>query len=370
MPRSLSDAEILHRQKQIERYEKLQAMIRLPAEQQEMEGLREIYVKEMSRRAMGEFRSRRKRAKNDAVGANASAPPGGGDDDAKAGGVRDNLMRMSDAIKVEQAGLIGTGARKEEEEAGGQGRQGGGRGRSDKMTASAKDTGSSSNNVVVKEEEEEEKKKKKKDHRQVEDTGSNSNNVVVKQDDALEIAALVKALPAAPTSDAVEQVQQPPGQPAARPSHATQKLLEELSGLFDCGFYEEVEPTSRIKHLDGGMWVMRRSTTVCGFDDRQGRLRSGRLHSQLGGLEPLGPEKAPLPSQTARRCVSTVQCAPFGKKFQRFGNGQHRVLWRGCFPSFVEGYEGGPVLSLTNSSLQNAKKRSSMPRIYMKAEEE
>jgi len=367
MPRQLSEAQIFHRQKQIERYEKLQAMIRLPAEQQEMEGLREIYVTEMSRRAMGESRSRRKRAKNDAVGANACTPPGGGDD-AKAGGVRDNLdLRMSDAIKAEeQAGLIGTGARKEEEEAGGQGRQGGGRGRSDKMTASAKDTGSSSNNVVVKEE-----KKKKKDHRQVEDTGSSSNNVVVKQDDAPEIAALVKALPAMPTSDAVEQVQQPLGQPAAQPSRATQKLLEELSELFDCGFYEEVEPTSRSKHLYGGRWGMRRSTTVCGFDDRQGRLRSqGGLRSQLGGLEPLGPEKAPLPSLTARRCVSTVRCAPFGKKFQRFGNGQQRVLWRGCFPSFVEGYEGGPVLSLTNGSLQNAKKRSSMPRIYMKAEEE
>jgi hypothetical protein len=250
------------------------------------------------------------------------------------------------------------------------------------MTASAKDTGSSSNNVVVKEE-----KKKKKDHRQVEDTGSSSNNVVVKeeekndrqvedtgsssnnvvvkQDDAPEIAALVKALPAMPTSDAVEQVQQPLGQPAAQPSRATQKLLEELSELFDCGFYEEVEPTSRSKHLDGGMWGMRRSTTVCGFDDRQGRLRS-----QLGRLEPLSPEKAPLPSRTERRCVSTVRCAPFGKKFQRFGNGQQRVLWRGIVPSYVEGYDGGPVLSLTNSSLQNAK-RSSMPRgIYMKAEEE
>jgi hypothetical protein len=122
----------------------------------------------------------------------------------------------------------------------GQGRQGGGCGKSNKMEASAKDTGSSSNNVVVKEEEEEKKKKdrqvedtgsssnnvvvkeqeeeKKKKDRQVEDTGSSSNNVLNKQEDAPEIAALVEALPTAPTSDAgeLEQVQQPPGQPVAQ----------------------------------------------------------------------------------------------------------------------------------------------------------
>ena len=141
MPRSLSEAEVLQRQKQIERFEKLQAIIRrMPAEQQEMEGLREIYNKEMNRRAVDE--SRRKRAKRNAVGdgapndgapskvgANASTPPGGGADakaggvnasaspgggdeaSAKAGGVRDNLG-MSDAIKAwEDAGLIRTGTK-------------------------------------------------------------------------------------------------------------------------------------------------------------------------------------------------------------------------------------------------------------------
>jgi tRNA C32,U32 (ribose-2'-O)-methylase TrmJ len=55
MPTPLSTAQVVDRQKKIERYEKLQAMIRRsPAEQQEMEGLQGLVEKEMSRRAMAE----------------------------------------------------------------------------------------------------------------------------------------------------------------------------------------------------------------------------------------------------------------------------------------------------------------------------
>jgi len=63
MPTPLSTAQVADRQKKIERYEKLQAMIRRsPAEQQEMEGLLGLVEKEMSRRAMAESRGSGKRA--------------------------------------------------------------------------------------------------------------------------------------------------------------------------------------------------------------------------------------------------------------------------------------------------------------------
>jgi hypothetical protein len=136
---------------------------------------------------------------------------------------------------------------------------------------------------------------------------------------------------------------------------STQRVLE---AVYDREYYQEVERTSdRL----GVTWGVRRRVTV-GLRDREGRLRS-----QSGRLEP-------VPSRS-RRCVSVgrqplVGCVPFSKPFQLFGDGKQAVVLRGCIPSFCEGYPGGPVLTLTDSSLQN-RNRSAMPReIYMTAQEE
>ena len=125
----------------------------------------------------------------------------------------------------------------------------------------------------------------------------------------------------------------------------TLKFGPKFSACMDCSYYPRVD----LLRGDGDvMWGVRRQ------DSQEQLLSQARLRSQV-------KDSSHLRHRSARKGSSTDRCDQFRDKFQLYWDGEQNVQWHGCIPSNCEAYPGGPVVAITNTSCQNAK-RSCMPR--------